>query len=111
MPKQGNPHMALQDVQIQKISKSSNNSPKINSKENFKKISNCDSPPTKSKVKTSLFNTEREEEFNTLEELMTSINTDLVTYAKSQKGSRNLQKILNKIAPEKVDLLLDISTL
>jgi hypothetical protein len=67
--------------------------------------------PSGTKMKTSLFMSadkeEKGEDFADLQELMNSINVDLWEYAKSQKGSRNLQKLLNKIQPEGLDSILD----
>ncbi len=62
------------------------------------------------KVSSSLFLNEKDskgEDFADLQELISSIQIDLWEYAKTQKGSRNLQKLLNKIQPESIDTLLE----
>jgi hypothetical protein len=63
------------------------------------------------KTKTSLFmSLEKEEkcdEFEDIHELVGSISSELWDYARSQKGSRNLQKLLNKIQPEELDFILE----
>ena len=62
------------------------------------------------RVSSSLFLNDKDskgEDFADLEELMSSIKIDLWEYAKTQKGSRNLQKLLNKIQPERIDTLLE----
>lgn len=60
--------------------------------------------------RSSLFRHDSEEkeedEFETLQELMESINMTLWEYAKKQKGSRNLQKLLDKIEPQELNTLL-----
>lgn len=60
---------------------------------------------------TSLFmNNDKEEkadDFKDLDELLNSIEDELWFYAKSQKGSRNLQKLLNKIQPNELDIILE----
>lgn len=77
---------------------------------------NIDSPQKKSnflniKNKASLFNNnekdDKGEDFNDLEELLGAIECELWLYASSQKGSRNLQKLLNKILPHELDIILD----
>jgi len=50
---------------------------------------------------------EKGEDFADLHELMKSINIPLWDYAKTQRGSRNLQKLLNKIEPSGLDEILE----
>jgi F0F1-type ATP synthase delta subunit len=50
--------------------------------------------------------TERED-FDSLDDLMVSIQSDLSSFVKTQKGSRTLQKIMDKIPPEKLDIVLE----
>jgi len=50
---------------------------------------------------------EKAEEFKDLEELLATIECEFWLYAKSQKGSRNLQKLLNKILPSELDTILE----
>ena len=61
--------------------------------------------------KASLFNNfekeEKGEEFKDLEELLSAIDCELWLYASSQKGSRNLQKLLNKILSHELDVILE----
>jgi hypothetical protein len=65
------------------------------------------------KIKTKnplLGNNEKDEkceEFEDINDLLSSINCELWIYAKTQKGSRNLQKLLNKIDPEELDIILE----
>lgn len=71
------------------------------------------------KASSTLFMSEQEpkgEEFADLQELKNSTNMELWDYAKTQKGSRyilyfiffrNLQKLLNKLQPENIDILLE----
>jgi hypothetical protein len=74
---------------------------RINSNVDVKKI----------KSKSSLFyNNDKEEiceDFENIQELLASINCELWTYARTQKGSRNLQKLLNKIVPDELDIILE----
>jgi hypothetical protein len=50
---------------------------------------------------------EKGEEFADLQELISSINMPLWEYAKTQRGSRSLQKLLNKIEPGGLDKILE----
>jgi len=50
---------------------------------------------------------EKGEEFADLQELMSSIDMTLWEYAKTQRGSRSLQKLLNKIEPGGLDEILE----
>jgi hypothetical protein len=62
------------------------------------------------KHKSSLFcnnDDDKCEEFEDINELLESINTELWVYARSQKGSRILQKLLDKILPEELDIILE----
>jgi hypothetical protein len=71
--------------------------------------SNIDVKKT-NKPKSSLFlndNDDKCDEFEDIHELLGSITCELWIYARSQKGSRNLQKLLNKIIPEDLDVILE----
>ncbi len=63
--------------------------------------------------KASLFNNftldkdEKGDDFTDLADLLDTINCELWLYASSQKGSRNLQKLLNKILPHELDIILE----
>lgn len=64
------------------------------------------------KNRNSLFMTvmdkdEKGEDFADLQELMNSISIPLWEYAKTQRGSRNIQKLLNKIEPGGLDEILE----
>jgi hypothetical protein len=50
---------------------------------------------------------DRCDDFEDIQQLLSSIDCELWIYAKSQKGSRNLQKLLNKIQPEGLDVVLE----
>jgi hypothetical protein len=50
---------------------------------------------------------EKGEDFADLREVMSTINVPLWEYAKTQRGSRNLQKLLNKIEPGGLDEILE----
>jgi hypothetical protein len=63
------------------------------------------------KSKNSLFQSsdkeDRCEDFEDVQQLLSSIDCELWVYARTQKGSRNLQKLLNKIQPEGLDIILE----
>jgi hypothetical protein len=87
-------------IPIRSITKKSNSS--INIKGSI--------PLPKNKGSSLFLNADKEEkgdDFCDLQELLDSINIDLWEYAKTQKGSRNLQKLLNKIQPESLDEILE----
>jgi len=50
---------------------------------------------------------EKVEEFKDLDDLLKNIDCEFWIYAKTQKGSRNLQKLLNKILPDELDHILE----
>lgn len=69
-----------------------------------------DTKAVSQKPKASLFmsnEVDKGDEFENLDELMKSITCNLWDYAKTQKGSRNLQKLLNKIEQEELDKILN----
>jgi hypothetical protein len=73
---------------------------------------NLDFKPKGGKAKGSLFfNSEKSddrcEDFEDIQHLLGSISCELWVYARSQKGSRNLQKLLNKIQPDDLDIILE----
>lgn len=70
------------------------------SKLSLNKLSNC-----RSSSKNQL--NDKEPEISSIDELLTTIENDLSSFVKTQKGSRILQKILDKIAPEKLDIVLE----
>jgi hypothetical protein len=88
-----------------------------NSSSNLKSISNQNAPNQKrksptGKVKTSLFNSNNKEEeqkteYKSIKELISKLTTPFYIYAISQKGSRTLQRLLDKIQNEEIDLMLD----
>jgi hypothetical protein len=57
-------------------------------------------------AKASLFSVEKEEEFETCQEMFKFLTTDLYIYAQTQRGSRTLQKLLNKISSDDLDTIL-----
>jgi hypothetical protein len=63
------------------------------------------------KSKSSLFITDkgddRCEDFEDIQHLLDTITCELWVYARTQKGSRNLQKLLNKIQPDDLDIILE----
>ncbi len=64
----------------------------------------------KKNAKSSLFlnnDDEKCEEFEDVQDMINTINCEVWIYARSQKGSRNLQKLLNKISPEELDVILE----
>ncbi len=83
------------------------NSPQANKNLNLQSNNNN---INNNKNKASLFNNfekeEKAEEFKDLEELLGSIDCELWLYSSSQKGSRNLQKLLNKILPQELNVIL-----
>jgi hypothetical protein len=63
------------------------------------------------KKKTSLFvnnDFDKGDDFENLDKLIESLNGSLWDYAKTQRGSRNLQKLLNDIQPSEIDKVLEI---
>jgi hypothetical protein len=63
------------------------------------------------KRRTSLFFNEKEEkgdDYSNLDELLVDIDVPLYEYARTQKGSRNLQKLLNKAEPEYIEKILNM---
>jgi len=46
------------------------------------------------------------EEFSDVHEILACLDTKLADYIKSQKGSRDMQKLLNRITPDELDLIL-----
>ena len=63
------------------------------------------------KKKTSLFmNSEADkgDDFDSLDALIESLNGTMWDYAKTQRGSRNLQKLINEIQPSEIDKILEI---
>ena len=77
---------------------------RVNSSQNIKKNLSI-------KSRQSLFmNNEKEEkidEVESIQSLMNNINLDFCEFVKTQKGSRILQKLLNKILPNELDLILE----
>lgn len=72
---------------------------------------NLDANKCTAKKKTSLFvnnEAEKGEEFENLDALLESLTMPLWDYSKTQKGSRNLQKLLNDISPSEIDKILDV---
>jgi hypothetical protein len=62
------------------------------------------------KAKNSLFISDKDdrcEDFDDIQHLLNSINCELWVYSRTQKGSRNLQKLLNKIQPDDLDIILE----
>jgi pumilio RNA-binding family len=50
---------------------------------------------------------DKEPEISSIDELLASVQYDLSSFVRTQKGSRTLQKILDKIPPEKLDIVLE----
>jgi hypothetical protein len=46
------------------------------------------------------------EEYTDVHEILACLDTKLSDYIRSQKGSRNMQKLLNKITPDELDIIL-----
>lgn len=81
--------------------------PNFNPNYSEQKKSNFHSKQNKASLFNNLDKEEKGEEFKDLEELLSSIDCELWLYASSQKGSRNLQKLLNKILPHELDVILE----
>ena len=60
------------------------------------------SPLIEEKVKKNLPN----EGNSDVHEILASLDTKLSDYIRTQKGSRNMQKLLNKITPDQLDIIL-----
>ena len=46
------------------------------------------------------------EDYSDVYEILACLDTNLADYIRTQKGSRNMQKLLNKITPDKLDIIL-----
>lgn len=46
------------------------------------------------------------EEYSDVNEILACLDTKLADYIRTQKGSRNMQKLLNKITPDELDIIL-----
>lgn len=78
-------------------------------------ISGLVKKPSISSGRSSLFHHDSEDkdedEFDSLQDLMEGVNLTVSEYAKKQKGSRNLQRLLDKIEPQDLNtLLLDLKS-
>ncbi len=71
------------------------------------KRSNFQTKPNKASLFNNFEKEEKGDEFTDLEEMLGAIDCELWLYASSQKGSRNLQKLLNKILPHELDVILE----
>ena len=69
-------------------------------------------PANHERVKVSPFIDENKkrkqtnEEYSDVHEILACLDSKLSDYIRTQKGSRNMQKLLNKITPEEIDTIL-----
>jgi hypothetical protein len=47
------------------------------------------------------------DDYSDIHEILACLDTKLADYIRTQKGSRNMQKLLNKITPDKLDIILN----